>query len=404
MNPRLKKKLKAFLLVTPGLLVVGSLWWFGNATVVLTSGGVYDALLLPIGSDGQAIRWRANFSVVADNPDLESLQGPVIWFTSDGYRASWVCGSEVLETVVPSPSETLDIECKGRAHRFALHNAAPNPANESTSSPNHETDGEAVPQPSSGHPPLVEPATKPEPTPQRIAVTSDLEGNVAFFESWAADLGILGADGRWAYGDGQIAILGDVVDRGRHVFDLLWRLYHLEAEAKRAGGRVHLLLGNHEQYAFQARIKSVETEHRWAIEQIVPYAEAFAPDTVLGRWLRSKPIILKIDRTLFLHGGSSPRVLDSGLTIEEVNALHQKSLIPGQVTGEEYELLHGPHSPTQYRGYVRGGDHYPEADLEFIRRTRETFDVDQIVVGHSKVDELGRVNTSEPDSSMLGAW
>ena len=109
---------------------------------------------------------------------------------------------------------------------------------------------------------------------------------------------------------------------------------------------------------------------------------------MLGKWLREQPILLQLDRTLFAHAGISQKLLDSGLSIAEINSLHQRTLIPGQATEIDYQLLHGPQSPTQYRGYVRSEDDYPEADRDLIQRTLERFDVDSIVVGHSKVDAL----------------
>lgn len=51
---------------------------------------------------------------------------------------------------------------------------------------------------------------------------------------------------RWSFGSGHLAILGDVFDRGPNQTKLLWLIYELEAEAQRAGGGVHLAIGNHE--------------------------------------------------------------------------------------------------------------------------------------------------------------
>ena len=69
-------------------LGIALLVWLKCSTVVLTSGGVYDAILLPIGSG--AIRWRADQSTIAAEPRLGDLHGPVVTRLADGRHAiSW---------------------------------------------------------------------------------------------------------------------------------------------------------------------------------------------------------------------------------------------------------------------------------------------------------------------------
>src|SRR3546814_17060219 len=80
--------------------------------------------------------------------------------------------------------------------------------------------------------------------PARVAVLSDLEGNIAFLEQALRRLGVVGADGQWAYGGGHLVVLGDSVDRGRDVFAVLWRLHGLSGQAGMAGGEVHVVPGN----------------------------------------------------------------------------------------------------------------------------------------------------------------
>ena len=50
----------------------------------------------------------------------------------------------------------------------------------------------------------------------------------------------------WSGADAHLVIVGDILDRGpdsRAAMDLLMKL---ETEAEAAGGRVHVLIGNHE--------------------------------------------------------------------------------------------------------------------------------------------------------------
>jgi hypothetical protein len=50
-----------------------------------------------------------------------------------------------------------------------------------------------------------------------------------------------------------------------------------------------------------------------------PYSSFYGRDTELGRWLRSKNIIEKINGLLVMHGGISPEVLREGKTIGQIN-------------------------------------------------------------------------------------
>ncbi|WP_444897548.1 metallophosphoesterase [Microbulbifer sp. SSSA005] len=329
--------------------VAGITYLLSGSKVIKTTGQVFQGIKIPIGD--AAIRWRADLSKIAENPLLERMQGPVIIQSTDGYISRWFCDDKVKEQ--RSISKEIVLECGGDQRTYSLR------------------DGEVEFVPYDGISP--------------IAVVSDLEGDLDFFKNWARNLGIIDVDEKWSYGSGQLVIVGDVFDRGRYVYDLLWFIYHLEEEAANSGGAVHLLLGNHEQYAFTYRIKSVEAEHLWAIEQLRPYDQALAEDTVLGAWLRSKDVTLKLESVLFTHGGISPQVLKQGLSTSEFNDAHRAYLSGAKI---DNSLLVGPHSPTQYRGYAYAMDQYPEADQQLVNATMEHFDVSYIVVGHSHQEEL----------------
>src|SRR3546814_715270 len=139
---------------------------------------------------------------------------------------------------------SLHVECAGTRHVFPLYS------------------------------PQVPPAVAPMPA--RVAVLSDLEGNIAFLEQALRRLGVVGADGQWAYGGGHLVVLGDSVDRGRDVFAVLWRLHGLSGQAGMAGGAVHVVLGNHEQYTLRANPSRANAEHLHALNAMGGYRHAFA--------------------------------------------------------------------------------------------------------------------------------
>jgi hypothetical protein len=58
--------------------------------------------------------------------------------------------------------------------------------------------------------------------------------------------GLIGPDGHWAAGKTTLVQLGDIVDREPDSLQIIRSLQQLQAEAPKAGGRVVVVLGNHE--------------------------------------------------------------------------------------------------------------------------------------------------------------
>ena len=186
----------------------------------------------------------------------------------------------------------------------------------------------------------------------RIVAISDIHGAYdAMVEALkAAD--ILDDALSWSGGDAHLVIVGDILDRGpnsRPAMDLLMRL---EGEAEASGGRVHVLIGNHEamnlvgdmryvsasEYAAFADEETDEERERWfnayveeraspdmspdgvatMFQQKFPrgyfaHRRAFAGEGKYGEWLLDKPAVVVINRTAFVHGGLSPLVGALGL-------------------------------------------------------------------------------------------
>ncbi|MCU0617735.1 MAG: metallophosphoesterase, partial [Gemmatimonadaceae bacterium] len=210
----------------------------------------------------------------------------------------------------------------------------------------------------------------------------------AYFERWARALGVVDSSGRWGYGTGHVVLLGDMTDRGRWVYPLLWRLYALEAEAQAAGGALHLVLGNHEQYNLVGITKDIEPEHHYAMSRIAPYAVSLDSGTVLGQWLRTRPVALRIGRTLFVHGGISPSVVKRGPSLDALNAASRAFLAGAVVDDTSRDAQLGLHSVTQYRGFVMANGDEPLASEAHVAATLRHFDVHRVVIGHTEVDSI----------------
>jgi hypothetical protein len=142
-----------------------------------------------------------------------------------------------------------------------------------------------------------------------LYVVGDTHGEYDALVEGLRVAGLVDAELRWTGGRRHLVFAGDLVDRGPDVRALLWLVYRLEREAAAAGGAVHVVLGNHEVMVMLGDLRYVhEKELQLAELHRAQYYRMFDPRrSVLGRWLASKPGILRVDRVLIAHGGLGER-------------------------------------------------------------------------------------------------
>jgi hypothetical protein len=210
-------------------------------------------------------------------------------------------------------------------------------------------------------------------------------------------------------------VLGDVVDRGDQVTECLWFLHRLEQEAERAGGRVHVVLGNHEMMVMRDDLRYVHEKYTNGIVRYlgVRYQDLFGPDMELGRWLRSKPIVLKLNDVVFVHGGLSPELVTRGVDIPTLNTVGRQSLDLTSVALTFSDLpnfLLGSTGPFWYRGYLYPmNGRYPAATTTEIEALLTFYRSTAMVVGHTDIGHVtrlheGRVYAIDVDLDALGAF
>ena len=104
----------------------------------------------------------------------------------------------------------------------------------------------------------------------------------------------------WIFEKGHLVIVGDIFDRGDKVNEILWLVYKLEIQAKNSGGQIHYLLGNHEYMILYNDLRYVNNKYMSSAKLMnLDHYELYDEQTVIGRWLRSKPTIIKINNILF---------------------------------------------------------------------------------------------------------
>jgi hypothetical protein len=252
------------------------------------------------------------------------------------------------------------------------------------------------------------------PAPSRLLILSDIEGNKVYLDRVLRNLEVVDAEGKWRFGANHLVIAGDSVDRGRDVFAVLWRLHGLAKQARAAGGQLHVLLGNHEQYILRGNTSRVHPDHLYTLTQMGGPVAAFGTDTVIGSWLRRQPVVLKIGKVLITHGGISPAVLKQQLSLEQINDGMRRYWRGENASAAQLDAALGPAGVTQYRGYIEAmPDQYPAATADDVEAARRAFGVDHIVVGHTIVERVtglfgNRVyavdvnsNTAAPEALMF---
>src|SRR5690349_21264357 len=82
--------------------------------------------------------------------------------------------------------------------------------------------------------------------PQRIVAVGDLHGDFSAWQDLARGSGIMNAKGHWSAGKTILVQMGDVTDREPDSLKIIRSLQQLEREARGKGGKVYVILGNHE--------------------------------------------------------------------------------------------------------------------------------------------------------------
>jgi hypothetical protein len=257
----------------------------------------------------------------------------------------------------------------------------------------------------------------------RVVAVGDLHGDHEKFADMLRTANLIDAQGDWIGGRAHLVQLGDIPDRGPSSRMIMDHLMRLEPQARRAGGYVHALIGNHEamnvegdlryvhpgEYAAFADGSSERRRERfyqstaaelrarppasglpvfddafraqWESEHPLGYVEhreAWGPRGRYGRWIANHDAVIRINDTLFVHGGLGPSfVLPSADAMNDAvsTALRGRPdpVYPDIVTNQE--------GPLWYRGLSLNAEDAERANLEALL-TRHG--VARIVVGHTK--------------------
>jgi len=156
----------------------------------------------------------------------------------------------------------------------------------------------------------------------RIIAIGDVHGAYPQLVALLQGANVIDAALRWQGGNTHLVSVGDLLDRGPESRQAMELLMRLQTEAAAAGGRVHVLLGNHELMNLSGDLRDVSDSEYAALADLGGHAAAFAPDGKFGQWLLSLPFMIRLNDTLFTHGGLPPFVARTSLETLNTTARH----------------------------------------------------------------------------------
>ena len=202
---------------------------------------------------------------------------------------------------------------------------------------------------------------------------------------------IVNDNGNWTWGKGHLVFMGDIFDRGSKVTEMFWFIFSLEKQAERDGGKVHLLLGNHEPMIFKNDLRYVANNYYALCENLgLSYSALYNEKTVLGNWIRQKPAILKINDYVFVHGGIPSRLYETKLEIDSVNKIvwqffnHKEN---SKNTEVRTSILGGK-GILWYRGFIPYGERADIIDESTLDKELHVYNAKAFIIGHTEVDSI----------------
>jgi hypothetical protein len=113
-----------------------------------------------------------------------------------------------------------------------------------------------------------------------------------------------------------------------------------------------------------------------------PFNALFNKGSVLGDWLRTRPVLVKINGMLFTHGGLHPDLVSKNVSLKQINTEFKQQLVASELSTKRNEIgtyLHKGHGPIYYRGYFQG----ERATDTQINQLLKHYELSNIIVGHT---------------------
>jgi len=286
---------------------------------------------------------------------------------------------------------------------------------------------------------------------EKIVAVGDLHGDYKNFVRILRGTKLVDRELRWRADKTHLVQIGDIMDRGpdaKRIFDLLIRL---EKEAEEVGGKVHVLLGNHEEmnitgiaFEYQGYVtveqfvsflpdkykerkekEFAKKEQKKALQgsdsgsrsskDFMDYWKELWDDArersnhparqqytynfnkTYGKWLLDHNIVIKINDMVFVHGGineefSTWELKDiNNIARRELDAFRQAAVFSTPLQLRVRRIVYEPSGPLWYRDLARRGDDFKET----VDKILENLKAKYMIIAHTpriidSMDDMSR--------------
>ena len=243
-------------------------------------------------------------------------------------------------------------------------------------------------------------------TAANVYAVGDVHGAYTELVDLLRGNGLIDDQLNWRGGDNVLVSVGDLLDRGpdsRKVQDLFMRL---QQQTQEAPGTVVVVLGNHEVMNLLREFRDVSQAEIAAFGQPADYAHAMSSAGQYGRWMAGLPAMVKVNDSVFVHGGLTPEAAAMDLNARVKTAIgtiqsYGEQLVAAQLLAPQVSyvdaidadldspaaaraaagsLVLGEYGPLWYRG--NAGCH-PLLERTRVEQALATLKASRIVVGHT---------------------
>jgi hypothetical protein len=259
---------------------------------------------------------------------------------------------------------------------------------------------------------------------ERIVAIGDVHGDFDSYLTVLRAAGVVDARGRWIAGQTHVVQTGDIPDRGPDTRRIITHLAGLAKQAKKHGGRIHNLMGNHEamnvygdlRYAddgeylafagdraevrrdryFATLMKELErrdpTRHaslppdfreQWDRQHPLGWVEhrnawdpRWNPNGEMYRWTMQARIAIQLNQLIFLHAGLSGDYCGNSLA----SLTEMAHAVLRRADPQDQGILTDERGPLWYRG-MAGVE--PQTRVETVDAILRHHDARHIVIGHT---------------------
>lgn len=255
----------------------------------------------------------------------------------------------------------------------------------------------------------------------RVVAIGDIHGDAGALKKALRLGGLMGANGKWTGGKTVLVQVGDIVDRGIEEREAMELLFSLQDQAPKSGGKVYLLLGNHE-------VSNLVGSFRFVNKEAASHfgdGGGMLGKIKAGKWMRrhpsrekmfgrlkafSGPVARELGRrtqvsvivggSVFVHAGLAPHQFFGVMSLPPMEAderwndiLHDMNvqtrrwlLSPADERRSllRPKFLNGANTPIFARYYSRKGVKQNSAACTLLNVTLNLVGADRMVVGHSR--------------------